>query len=211
MNVSAYEVGINSPSRLTLNHRLTCAPVVEKFLLFPGFSPNYSFISARTTLDTFPWPQFTWIDFAVKLSSVNGPNFLSNESSGLQMARENGPTDVTVLPRHIVPFNLSISEYQKLIQQGLRRDDGQSLLIVYRAGRGIYYSEVDDPYFAAHNVFNLSENSVTYYLPDYESTALGCVSNTSSAFPYCRDRYFVRRGDIQDRVLANSLRFEILA
>lgn len=184
MNISPHEVGINSPSKLTLNHRLTCAPIiVEKFQLYPSSSSNYSYVSARTPLDIPSFHHIYWKYFAIQLSTVNGPNFASKESSGLQMAWENGPTDVTVLPRYGKPSDLSISEYQEIIHEDLRRDDGQSFLIVYRAGRSLYYSAVEDPFFAAHNRYYDSEDPDPYFLPDYEATALGCLEQVQFCIP----------------------------
>jgi hypothetical protein len=99
------------------------------------------------------------------------------------MTRENGPIDITVLPKHIVLFNLSISEYQELIHGGLRRDDGPYFLIVYRVGRSTYYSAIDDPLFAAHNEFNILEDSEMLFLPDHEATALVCVEQYQFCIP----------------------------
>ncbi|KAJ9660435.1 hypothetical protein H2198_002553 [Neophaeococcomyces mojaviensis] len=202
MNASAFDFGINSPSKISFSHRLTCAPLnVDDFLLVPTLHPNHSWISARTTLDR----KTAWSNFSVLLSTVNGPNSFSNESSGRKMAIDNGPAEVTVLPRHIVPFSVNELEYQKLIHQDLRRDDGQSFMIVNRAGRTIYSSEVNDPFLSAHNKVNHGEDYVRY-LPDYEATALGCVEQyqfcvpRSSRSTYCSQWGFTTQAwaDIQE-------------
>jgi hypothetical protein len=61
----------------------------------------------------------------------------------------------------------------------LRRDDGTSFLVVYRAGPAIYHPEVDDPFFAAHY------GPDGFINPDYEATALGCFEQ----FQYCVPRH----------------------
>jgi hypothetical protein len=87
-NVSAEEIGINSPARISFSHRLTCAPAVaEEFqissLKDPRDSrgPQFSWITSRTPENTSVMERVnaTW---AVQLESLNGPNSISSSRSG---------------------------------------------------------------------------------------------------------------------------------
>jgi hypothetical protein len=111
------------------------------------------------------------------LNTMNGPSDVSNESSGLRMAQEKGPYDLTVLPHYFAAQDLSDNE--ELMHPDLRRNDGQSFLIVYRAGATIYSSSIEDSFFAAHKE-DASKNPSDFFA-DFEATALGCLEQ----FQYC--------------------------
>jgi len=71
---------------------------------------------------------------------------------------------------------------QDKLAESLRRDGGQPFLVVLRAGATRYPSEVDDPFFSAHNRLpnGLGSGQTSVYA-DYEATALGCVEQ----FQFC--------------------------
>jgi len=173
-NISAFEIGVNSRSKLLMSRRLTCAPVsLDPFLLrwwnrsliyVPKIPPN-----REITIES---------NVSLKLSTWNGPNKFSNEYSGPRMAKERGPHDLTILP-NFTPGRIELNEF-------LQRDDGQSFLVVYRAGPKIFPKIMHDPFYAAHR-----ERVSSYpgmpdhhsFYPDHEATALGCVEQFQYCFP----------------------------
>lgn len=169
-NISAFEMGVNSRSKLFVNRRLTCAPVsLNPFLSRPQ---NGSFIYVKKAY--FNQTVSLWPNISLILSTKNGPDHFSNEDSGLRMVQEDGPHDLTVLPSS--PETAELSEF-------LKRDDGQSFLVVYRAGRRLFLNMIHDPFFAAHRKasFPFTARPGDYFYPDHEATALGCVEQ----FQYC--------------------------
>jgi hypothetical protein len=173
-NISAFEIGVNSRSKLLMSRRLTCAPVSldpfswkwgDKSLIYvPKIPPNRAI-----TLE---------FNVSLTLSTWNGPNKFSNEDSGFRMAEEGGPHDLTVLP-NFIPEPIELHE-------SLQRDDGQSFLVVYRAGRRIFPKMIHDPFYAAHRESFSSHPGIPDYhsfYPDHEATALGCVEQFQYCFP----------------------------
>ena len=177
-NISAYELGINSPSKLRMSHRATCVPVeAEKFLIWDK-NKTRSWVSARTTLDSISLKN----NYAIELRTLNGPNILSNRSSGREAGRSRGITDGSVLPTVDGTIIVGEAEGPEYLHQHLRRDDGRAFLIVHRAGLTVYDRTVDDPFFAAHNeVGSIFPNNGSGYLPDYEATTMACLDQ----WQYC--------------------------
>ncbi|OAP55568.1 hypothetical protein AYL99_10541 [Fonsecaea erecta] len=188
-NVTARQVGVNSKSKISFNHRLTCAPAdLTPFLLFTKNPPHETWISTRNF--DLPDGRGSWPNFTLPLNTMNGPNLVSNESSGLRMAQEHSPYDLTVLPRHWAGAE-GVMFHPETLHRSIQRDDGLAYLIIYRAGTTSYYGPVDDPFFAAHNKdwTNLTDN----YYADREATALACfetsqycVSGTGFCTPWGR-------------------------
>ncbi|KIN07072.1 hypothetical protein OIDMADRAFT_139742 [Oidiodendron maius Zn] len=174
-NISTFEMGVNSRSKLLMSRRLTCAPVsIDPFLwkfenrsliyILKGYYGSKYKLRKNDTLI---------------LSTMNGPNKFSSENSGLHMVNENGPHDITLLP-DVCPGLLELNEF-------LQRDNGQSFLVINRAGRQYYPEVVNDPFFAAHSQLSSrlpggpGFSDVYPFIPDHEATALGCVEQ----FQYC--------------------------
>lgn len=180
-NITAFELGANFRSYLTLNHRLTCAPVhLDSFLTFEKESPgNFSDVSLAVTNKTDCNDDHFEPRCAegLHLQSINGPNSFSLESSGskLNLARNEKSTSL-----RIHPATKSWNEpwEPNMIHPNLRTKDGKAFLIIQLPGTAISMSEIDDPFFAAHNKrtydFGWGRNLPTY-IPDYEATALGCL------------------------------------
>lgn len=166
-NITASEVGLNSKSRVAINHRLTCTPVhLDSFLRFDKYSPNSTVLSiASATCD-----ERSYLQCRMTLHTMNGPNSFTHDSSGYRMAMELGSRDISVLPR--MPIS-SIGSWSFVpvdsLHEELRRNDGASFVVIYRAGKAFYLSEIDDPFFAAHY-----ESRRVYYA-DHEATGLGCL------------------------------------
>jgi hypothetical protein len=182
-NISAFEMGVNSRSKLFVNRRLTCAPVsLNPFLSRPQ---NGSFIYVKKAY--FNETVVMWPNISLILSTKNGPNLFLKEDSGLRMVQEDGPHDLTVLP------------YEEMagLNELMERDDGQSFLVVYRAGRRLFYNMIGDPFFAAHRKaffpFVARPQAGPFFYPDHEATALGCVEQFQYCLPqsplsnYCTD------------------------
>jgi hypothetical protein len=202
-NITSYELGANSPSKLALSHRLTCAPIrLEPFLVInsqhtPPSSANISMLNPEFQFDSDFLDDFRRT-LSKPLRTLNGPNAWSNESSGLRMSLEDGKQDLTILP--ISPM---LNKYQpntsQLIHPDLQIDGAETFLIIHRPGNSEFstsgpmaFVQVDDPFFASHTrrpvdsyrydewlggrLFDppYLENHRPYY-PDREATALGCI------------------------------------
>lgn len=156
-NITAREVGLNHKSTITINHRLTCTPVhLDTFLHFNTNSDN----STRLSISNKIFDRPDWA-YDVTLNTRNGPNSFSDDNSGFRMAVEGG------LERfHVRPLAYSRPVH---IRDELKRDDGASFLVVYRAGESHYNSEIEDPLFASH----YAEGK--WYYADHEATGLGCL------------------------------------
>ncbi|KAE9374249.1 hypothetical protein N431DRAFT_533029 [Stipitochalara longipes BDJ] len=79
----------------------------------------------------------------------------------------------------------------------MERDDGQSFLVIYRAGRRLFYNMINDPFFAAHRKasfpFVAGPQQGPFFYPNHEATALSCVEQFQYCLPqspvsnYCTD------------------------
>jgi hypothetical protein len=173
-NISAFEIGVNSRSKLLLNRRLTCAPVsLNPFLSRPPNSSSFIYVKKAYFNQTVKmWPNISLI-----LSTKNGPDRFSNEDSGLRMVQEDGPHDLTILP-----WSSELDEPNEL----MKRNDGVSFLVIYRAGRRLFPNMIQDPFFAAHRQasfpWTVFPDYPSFY-PDHEATALGCVEQFQYCFP----------------------------
>lgn len=184
-NISSLEVGVNSRSRLTMNHRIACAPVtLEPFLrLGTGVwqTPRISVGKEEAP----PWFE-RWDNLHpmyMKITTENGPNSFSNESSGLRMAKKSGPYELMVLPKRWERPGSDMPGMREIhpdeLHPDLRGEKRVSFLIVFRAGWSVYYNQVDDPFFQARQPTNPPSNAT--FFPDHEATALGCFEQ----YQYC--------------------------
>jgi hypothetical protein len=179
VNVTPLQMGVNSKSKISFNHRLTCAPVdLVPFILFTRNPPKKAWISARNwDLDD---GSRLWRNFSMPLNTMNGPNKVSSENSGLRMAQERGPNDLTVLPRN--QAGREAVKHPNVLHKALQRDDGLAYLVIYRAGATSYYGRPpDDPFFAADNRDVFNQNRTKHYFANREATALACFETSQ----YC--------------------------
>jgi hypothetical protein len=175
-NITPYEVGINSKSRATLNHKLTCAPVELRHFLVYSEARGI----AIATMQHFDWSSTIresqlWSNLSLALDTFNGPNGRSSNSSGLEAARIGRQLDLHVLPKYFVSDEEVLSN-PEMIHPSLRRKDGRSFLIILRPGASSYFNEIDDPFFAAHNKVDAST-----FVADHEASSLGCFEQ----YQYC--------------------------
>jgi hypothetical protein len=182
-NISAYHVGLNSRSQVTMNHRLTCTPVsVENFIWYGSTTEgprNFLSVQKRPQIGE---SQFLNQGLFMYLTTKNGPNSESHESSGLYMALKNENPKLWVLPAR-GPVDDLPTKYvysQDKLDESIRRADGQPFLVILKAGAQMYAWEVDDPFFSAHNTRPNGRLGTSAYA-DYEATALGCVEQ----FQFC--------------------------
>lgn len=192
-DISAYEAGVNSPTSITMNHRLRCAPVLlDKFYVYftkdvtSDNSGNYTDAPTYTRPDgrriaitgaqisIKPKESDSEWHFGMNLRTLNGPHWLSDQNSGRLLAEERIQSDLTVLPRSRAEY--AMDDLLPMLQL----PDASPFLIVYRGGATEFLSPVDDPFFSAHNLDKWM--NLTYY-PDYEATALGCAEQ----FQFCRN------------------------
>jgi hypothetical protein len=179
-NISAFEMGVNSRSKLLISQRLTCSPIsLDPFLW--KFNNGSIIYVQKLDADAMIRPNVSLV-----LSTQNGPNKFSNERSGALMFEAKGPWDLTVLPRHLLGANL----FEPLkLNELLQRNDSRPFLVIHRAGDAQYLQDIDDPFFSAHNLINPDG----HICADYEATGMGCVEQFQYCFPpsqlpiYCTD------------------------
>lgn len=177
-NISAFEMGVNSRSKVVMNHRLTCAPISLDSFLWRYANASIVYVQK---LDDPSFPIYH--NVSLMLSTENGPNKFSNESSGARMFKEKGPWDLTVLPRYDAGTNYYGNPEPLQLNEHLQHNDSQSFLVIHRAGPASYSSEVNDPFFSAHNAENVFKDSTVSYIADFEATALGCSEQLQYCFP----------------------------
>jgi hypothetical protein len=192
-NISAYEIGVNSATGITMNHRLTCAPIhLTDFLMYgykrvaPGTLPGskeapvryidgnpVAITDAFITIMASKSLKELKTSVAMQLHTLNGPNSLTTENSGRRMAEEGIAPDITIFPR------LFSSVTKTGLRPALQLENALPFLVIYRAGTTKYLSPVEDPFFAAHYA---GTNSNDIFYADHEATALGC----SEQYQFCR-------------------------
>jgi hypothetical protein len=175
-DITARELGVNSKSTISMNHRLTCSPVhLDPFLVLDLPRPGQILLSVQQNQSKLVWNQFTMV-----LHTRNGPNSFSHERSGQLVSLDKSSTrDFTVLPRQSSWLVRKSSDDPKSqpfqIHNALQHDYGASFLAILRpAGRGSQPEIIDDPFFSAHDEY-VSEMGRKLYYPDFEATALGCL------------------------------------
>jgi hypothetical protein len=195
-NVSAFEMGINSPSKIRVNHRFTCSPI--SLIPFQWRFENGSIIYVQKYgSDLLIRPNVSLV-----LSTMNGPNEYYHENSGALMFEANGPWDLTVLPRNHLDDNFYQPEPFKL-NELLQRNDSRPFLVIHRAGDAQYTNAVNDPFFSAHH---LRDPNGTGTCADYEATGLGCIEQFQYCFSpsqlpvYCTDWGAVSYQSVQMRI-----------
>ena len=174
-HITPRDVGINTPALLYSNHRLTCSPLVTEELLRPSPSSAkfVAFVDFGRESDE-PAGHPVDSSFLVLLSSHNGPNRYSNESSGRIAATSNWPSRLEIMPPVDERSDLGKNA---LLSSRLQRNDSAVFIIIMYQGRTYYDEPIDDPFLGAHepcyNDSSHAENPI--YCPDHEMTAIGCA------------------------------------
>jgi hypothetical protein len=179
IGLTPHDFGVNIKGRVLINHRVKCAPLkVERFL-----TPLAERLYGNSTIIWFGLPDLRnrtgTSNYGALLATRNGPNRYSNDYSGRAFASFLNPApiyDLLIYPSQMDNKSVALAN----LHPDLRRDDGNVFVVMLRAGRSFYESDVpvDDPFYAAHG----SSNSVSgLWTPDYEATALGCVEQ----YQYC--------------------------
>ena len=190
-NISAFELGMNSPAKWVLNHRTTCAPLRTADFLLYSHASNKTWISVRRNREARIDDIIKGVPgFTMKLETQNGPNWMSNTSSGTEYRRRSGRTDTTILPSF---YATSIRDGTNEdpwgnVHELLNRNDSISYMIVHREGGEMYNKPSDDPFFSAHEAITWTSSSddepQTRYASDYEATAIGCLDQFQICVPY---------------------------
>jgi hypothetical protein len=187
-NITPFELGVNSPSKLTLNHRLTCSPLITDFFLFWSPRQNKTYISVRKTTDSSDGLISMSPNLAVQLATRNGPNRVSTVSSGPAYKALNGVADLHVLPDLL--GSIADEEAKRGgwddVRESLRWPDANSFMIVHRAGTIVYNAPVDDPIFSAHHMWEgviIDGAPSRRYTSDFEATTMACAEQFQACLP----------------------------
>jgi hypothetical protein len=173
--ITPYRLGVNSRSPLFVNHRVSCSPIrLEPFLTDVTVGPNHTWAPA-IVVSKVEDDQKIPRSHIMLLETTNGPNFVSNVSSGLVRAKKGKEPEMTQLP-HIAMA--PATSFEVPWHPYFHTDPGMPFMVVYRAGQTSYMEQMDDPFFAAHNYLEDSHDTHLHadrWYADYEATALGCL------------------------------------
>lgn len=172
-DLGSRDFGVNLDRRPLLSHRVTCSPIETDQFLIPTI--NSSSDPAMGNTKTIIWFGRKYHDstyngsssaiYGAILNTRNGPNRYSDDFSGNTMASYLEPQSIDV---QVFPYGEPTDRSYE-IHPSLQRDDGLVSVIMFRAGRSLFGSPIDDPLYSAHHRLD------AMYVPDYEATALGCV------------------------------------
>lgn len=185
-DITLKEFGLTWKPKATLNHHLTCSPINLDPFLLATTNPNH-----RADISAFDIIGYPNVEeeiqrlYKMSLNTMSGPSWLSSQNSGRIVAQRGGPYSLNILPsihretRGIDNATMK-DKNTDFIHPALRREDGASFLVVYRAGASVYPMEYDEPIFGAHTqCFEFA--SPKFYCADTEATGLGCFEQ----FQYC--------------------------
>ncbi|KAK6362285.1 hypothetical protein TWF730_005981 [Orbilia blumenaviensis] len=184
-NITLRQLGLNSRSRVTINHEISCSPLNLDHFVWPLPSGN-SVLSFRdfTQGETPTVSEYGDI-YGLKLETLNGPNMWTNVSSGTYIATSNrsqswGQSSTFPQDEYFISQTPGRTETQPL-HPFIRSDDATFFAVVYQAGpRTTYMNPVDDPVFRAY-VYLEEDLELSRYHPDHEATAIGCMEK----FQFC--------------------------
>ncbi|KAG4441176.1 hypothetical protein IFR05_003347 [Cadophora sp. M221] len=170
-NITAHDVGVNSKTQVTLNHRLTCSPIDSDQLFFnipedPEAGQLLYFFDRdviRNMSDHEERRHFMQ-QLSFWLDTLNMPG------SGTEAAAKRVPYNLKIIPDFIPERSFS-----SLYHPSLRRDDGRLFMSVFTAGPTYYNTEVKDQIFAATKSIFSENNNRRQWDPDREATVLGCL------------------------------------
>ena len=164
-DIAAQSIGINSASRLRHNHRLTCQPV--HLNSFVHATPNSGSSTKAVISVKYHWATE---EFGKFLSNFSEPLATLNKP-GSGFDAQASSYYLQVLPKNYdyeEPFetrNLSF------LHPAFWHDDGETFMILRKAGDTTYERPIDDPFFSSH--WQIDDSGIFY--PDYEATALLCI------------------------------------
>ncbi|KAF2003614.1 hypothetical protein P154DRAFT_572802 [Amniculicola lignicola CBS 123094] len=176
--ITAYEMGINTPTKITINHRLTCAPIVldsfYEFVFEDSTSkiPKRAYISILDSSEPSLNGTGLYEGYAIRLDTLNGPN------SGRRILKDSVRRQPTldILPNmlHFIYLEGLKPKYQ---HPNIRSQKSLPFLVILEAGTAGHANPVDDPWFSAH-----TECDEGFYCADREATALAC----SEQYQFCK-------------------------
>lgn len=200
-SLSLRDFGVNSQSKISIGHRLTCSPIkTELFLRVPSLhdckASSLSFINPNISdsLDRGAWI------YTMNLMTCNGPNQFSDIHSGKVVAMDilakskfgTPQPQIGVWPtsKFSTPFEAPFGNED--LHPYLQTAAGKVFVVNYKAGYTIYRDPIDDPLFSAHQAVTRldwaqftgenatvdssgSDEPVGFWMPDQEVTAIGCV------------------------------------
>jgi hypothetical protein len=192
--ITAESLGFNTPHKVTLDHRLTCAPLaLDGFLLNrysgPGQQKLYSFLNPKVAL-TDEWIEYA-SQYALILNSLNGPNRLSQNYSGWNARNISSfPVDPNLQTFPVAPPH-NLTAAQEILDPRLRHPNGTTFIMVFFPGQTVLRGAgpLKDPFFRASRELDLGtqmilppgsppsdpENGIGYWLPDHEANAIVCL------------------------------------
>ncbi|KAF5983470.1 hypothetical protein FCOIX_3201 [Fusarium coicis] len=181
-NMTASYFGYNSPSKVTLHHRLTCAALDLSHFIWPEALENGKHLLSFQNIDL---PDDEWIKqykkYSVWLETMNGPNKLSSNRSGWDGHFHFGeefpfPKDMTLV---LIPAGApdSLSVAQRQLDPRLRHPNATTFIILVFPGQNVFFGAgpMTDPMFHASQPYHAGEVGFGKWLPDHEVNGVGCV------------------------------------
>lgn len=170
VNLTAYDLGINSSLKMTASQRMSCSPISTRPFIREG--PSSSGLG-RFTL-SIGSPILTRYKDSANLTLPLWTN--NTHGSGREVFHKGGGIRLRVLPKNALGDFAS----RHGTHRSLSRQDGLAFVIILQAGETLYSATpgpISDPFFTADTIQSESNSSTdeTFYFPDMEATALGCV------------------------------------
>lgn len=180
--ITATSLGYNSPYKVKLHHRLTCAALdLSPFIWPEAWKTRKHLLSFQNIeLPDDEWEQHL-SDHSVWLETVNGPNKFSSNHSGWDGRFNFGeeepyPRDMTlVLIPDALPANLSVAQRQ--LDPRLRYPNATTFIILIFPGQNVFTGTgpMSDPMFHASRQYGGGKTGFGKWLPDHEVNGVGCV------------------------------------
>ncbi|KAF3916196.1 hypothetical protein AA313_de0207535 [Arthrobotrys entomopaga] len=177
-NISYKDMGLNSKSRTTVSHRLTCTPMtLDPFIYTRKEQHLLSVYSLASTEPDFN--NDTSLQY-MNLSTLNGPNKWSKESSGRAILESGSFSNVALLVWPIAAQVANFDPPEYPFHPFLRVHNASIFFVVYNFRSGSTYTySIDDPVYSAH--IRDPSRGEPIYRADFETTAIGCVET----YQYC--------------------------
>jgi hypothetical protein len=176
-NITTHDLGLNSKSKMTVSHRVSCSPVSLDSFIRPNSRSDEADVDGSFVL-SIQNPQLYHNSPQASLGLDLDMSTNNSFDSGLEMFESRSLFSVQVLPSL---DSIAINETSKYIHPLLRSPDAQTFLLVVKAGRTLYSSlkPVTDPLFAASKLSNMINYPQTeFYISDREAAGIGCIEQT---------------------------------
>ncbi|KAH7161097.1 hypothetical protein EDB81DRAFT_924444 [Dactylonectria macrodidyma] len=183
--ITASSLGYNTPYKVNLHHRLTCAPLeLSTFIWSEAWKSGKHLLSVQNLDLPYDERNQEFSNYRVWLETVNGPNKLSSNYSGWNGRFSFGeeepyPRDMSlVLIPSGLPANLSFAQRQ--LDRRLRHENATIFVLLILPGQNVFrgMGPMADRMFRASRQYGGEQTGFGRFgqwLPDREVNGIGCA------------------------------------